>query len=52
METPNLIVEKLLKDLPVYCRNYRRKCRQIFDEVKDLEEHQKNCDFEILYCQN
>ena len=52
MKTPNLIVEKLLQDLPVYCRNYRRNCRQIFDEVKDLEEHQKNCEFEILLCQN
>ena len=52
METPNLIVEKLLQDLPVYCRNYRRKCRQICDEVKDLEEHEKICDFRILYCEN
>ena len=50
MKCPNLIVEKLLQDLPIFCRNYRRNCRQIFHELKDLEEHEKTCG--ILYCQN
>ena len=52
METPNLIVEKLLQYLPIYCQNYRRECRQIFHEVKDLDEHEKTCNFGILYCRN
>ena len=52
MKCANLIVEKLLQDLPIYCQNYKRKCPQIFDEVKDLEEHEKKCEFKILYCQN
>ena len=52
MKHPNLVVEKLLQDLPIYCQNYRRKCPQSFDEVKDLEEHEKTCNFRKLYCQN
>ena len=50
MKCPNLVVEKLLEDLPIFCQNYRKKCRQIFQELKDLEEHEKTCG--ILYCQN
>ena len=50
MDVPNSVVENLLEDLPFFCGNYKRKCRQIFHEVKTLEDHMKICEFRLISC--
>ena len=50
MKVPNSVAEKVLQDLPVFCVNYKRECRQIFDEPEALEVHEKNCDYRLIQC--
>ena len=50
MDVPNSVVENLLKDLPFFCGNYKRKCRQIFSEIKTWEDHMKICEFRLMSC--
>ena len=50
MNVPNSVAEKVLKDMPFFCGNYKRECRQIFHEVEALEDHQKNCEYRLIQC--
>ena len=38
---PNPIVKQMLKELPMYCMNYKRGCREIFAEPKGKVIHPK-----------
>ena len=49
---PNPIVLKMLKDLLVYCQNYKTGCREIFAKAEDLEDHQEGCVFRLVFCPN
>ena len=50
MKVPNSVAETVLKNLPCFCGNYKRECRQIFHEVETLEEHQRNCEHRLIQC--
>ena len=49
-KNPSPILAKLMKDLPWMCQNYKRGCREIKKSVSELEFHQRNCVFRIVYC--
>ena len=38
---PNPIVKQMLKELPMYCMNYKRGCREIFAEPEGKVIHPK-----------
>lgn len=50
MDVPNSVVEILLQNLPFFCGNYKRKCRQNFHEVEALKDHEKICQFRLIIC--
>ena len=47
---PNPLVHQILKDLPVYCPNYKTGCREMLLKVEDLEDHKLECVFRQIYC--
>jgi len=47
---PNPLIHQILKDLPIYCRHYKTGCRQMFKQVKELEDHQLDCVYRQVYC--
>ena len=47
---PNPLIHQILKDLPIYCQHYKTGCRQMFMQVKELEDHQLDCVYRQVYC--
>ena len=50
VKCPNPIVKQMLKELPMYCMNYKRGCREIFAEPEGLNDHEIGCVFRLAYC--
>ena len=50
VKCPNPIVKQMLKELPMYCMNYKRGCREIFAEPEGLNDHEVGCVFRLAYC--
>lgn len=51
-KNPSPIIAKLLKDLPWMCQNYKKGCREMKQNINELEFHQRMCIFRKVYCPN
>ena len=49
---PNPMVHQILAELPVpwFCPNYKTGCREKFLKAEDIDEHKKNCIFQMVFC--
>ena len=50
VENPNPMTQKLLKNLPMYCKHYISGCREMFAQAEDLDYHQNGCIYRQLFC--
>lgn len=44
------LTEKLVKELPWYCHNFKNGCKEIFHEEETLKAHQEECIFRMVHC--
>lgn len=47
---PSPVVHQILKGLPVFCPNYKRGSREVFEKAENLEEHLIDCVFRLVNC--
>ena len=43
-------IHQILEELPWFCPHYKTGCRETYVKAEDIDEHQKNCIFRMIYC--
>lgn len=44
------IYEEIIAEGPWLCKNYTNGCRKIIDKAEDIEDHEIDCIFRVVYC--